>query len=211
MNNYNDPRWDPIFAFAGENDIPLVFHTGVGDINLRPIKGPGGALYNYSRQMNDSVDIIALLVAGGVLDRNPMAHILFAEHSAGWLMGLAERMDEVYHGHAPSIEPKLSRLPSQIVRDQVHCALQNDVGSLMTRRGIGIDAFLFATDYPHSEGTFPFSRQVVDKLQQENPDMTIAELVAVLGGNAARLFKHANLEDKVAARANELETACAKV
>ncbi len=208
LNNYNDARWDPIFAFAAEQGIPLVFHTGVGNINIRALKGPGGALYNYTRQMNDAVDVITQLVAGGVLDRNPGAHILFAEHSAGWLWGLAERMDEVYHGHAPSISPKLSRLPSQIVRDQVHLALQNDGNSSMAiRKGVGIDALLFATDYPHAEGTFPFSKQVVDKLAEDNPDVTTEELVAVLGGNAAKLFKRANLKPQVDARREELMAA----
>ena len=149
--------------------------------------------------------LLVALVAGGVLDRNPGAHILFAEHSAGWLWGLAERMDEVYNGHAPSISPKLSRLPSQSVRDQVHCALQNDGNSSMAiRKGVGIDALLFATDYPHSEGTFPFSKQVIDKLVVDNPDVTEDELVAILGGNAAKLFKRANLGAAVAARRLEL-------
>lgn len=208
LGNYNDPRWDPIFALAAELGIPLVFHTGVGDINIRALKGPGGALFNYTRQMNDAVDVITQLIAGGVLDRNPGAHILFAEHSAGWLWGLAERMDEVYNGHAPSISPKLSRLPSQIVRDQVHLALQNDGNSSMAiRKGVGIDALLFATDYPHAEGTFPFSKQVIDKLAEENPDVTTDELVAVLGGNAAKLFKRANLQTAVDDRRKELAAA----
>jgi len=208
LNNYNDPRWDPIFALAGELGIPLVFHTGVGNINIRALKGPGGALFNYTRQMNDAVDVITQLVAGGVLDRNPKAQILFAEHSAGWLWGLAERMDEVYNGHAPSISPKLSRLPSQIVRDQVHCALQNDGNSSMAiRKGVGIDALLFATDYPHAEGTFPFSKQVIDALVAANPDVSTDELVAVLGGNAAKLFKRANLQPQVDARRAELMAA----
>ena len=207
LNNYNDPRWDPIFAYAGDMGIPLVFHTGVGDINIRALKGPGGALYNYTRQMNDSVDIITQLIAGGVLDRNPKSHILFAEHSAGWLWGLAERMDEVYNGHAVSISPKLSRLPSQIVRDQVHCALQNDTGSVATRRGVGVEALLFATDYPHSEGTFPFSKNVVDRMMEEHPDCSIEEFAAILGGNAAKLFKRANLQAQVDARLKQLVAA----
>lgn len=207
LDNYNDPAWDPIFAFAGDNEVPLVFHTGVGTTGIRALKGPGSAMYNYTRQMNDAVDIITQLVAGGVLDRNPKAHILFAEHSAGWLWGLAERMDEIYEGHAPAIHPKLGRKPSQIVRDQVHCALQNDVGSVATRRGVGIGALLFATDYPHSEGTFPFSMQVVDRMMAENSDAGMSDFVAVLGGNAARLFKRAKLEAKVEERARLLGAA----
>jgi predicted TIM-barrel fold metal-dependent hydrolase len=205
LNNYNDPRWDPIFAYAAQHGVPLVFHTGVGHINIRALKGPGGALYNYTRQMNDSIDVITQLVGGGVLDRNPTAHILFAEHSAGWLYGLAERMDEVYIGHANQIEPKLSRMPSQIVRDQVHCALQNDyMSSMATRKGVGVPALLFATDYPHSEGTFPFSPGIIEAIRKENPDVTIDEWVDVLGGNAARLFSRANLTGRVEERRAEL-------
>src|SRR5690606_20644286 len=117
MDNYNEPVWDPIFALAAENHVPLVFHTGVGTVGIRALKGPGSGMYNYTRQMNDAVDVIAMLVSGGVLDRHPNAHILFAEHSAGWLWGLAERMDEIYEGHAPVVHPKLSRKPSQIIRD----------------------------------------------------------------------------------------------
>jgi predicted TIM-barrel fold metal-dependent hydrolase len=184
---YNDAAWDKFFGICAAAGIPLSFHTGVGNVNLRPLKGAGGALFNYTRQMNDAVDVIAALVGGGVLDRNPDAHILFAEHGAGWLLGLAERMDEVYDGHAPSIQPKLSRKPSEIVRDQVHCAFQNDIGCLLTVPGLSADNFLFSTDYPHSEGTFPFSQNYVHQVEAMT-DLTRDEQEAVLGLNAARLF-----------------------
>jgi len=204
LNNYTDPRWDPIFSFAGEQGIPLAFHTGFGDIDVRPLKGAGGALYNYVRQMNDSIDIITQLVGGGVLDRNPKAHILFAEHSAGWLWSLAERMDEVYIGHANSVEPKLSRMPSQIVRDQVHCSLQNDVdSSVAARRGVGVPALLFASDYPHSEGTFPFTKELIQRMRKDNPDLPSEDLVEILGGNAVKLFSRANLGPRFEDRTRE--------
>ena len=204
LNNYNDPRWDPIFAFAGEAGIPIAFHTGFGDISLRPINGPGGAVFNYTRQMNDAIDIITQLVAGGVLERNPKAHIVFAEHSAGWLWSLAERMDEVYIGHSNSVEPKLKRMPSEIVRDQVHSAFQNDTNSTMAiRKGIGTSALMFATDYPHSEGTFPFTGEVIRQLRANNPEVTPEELVEMLGGNAARLFTRANLQPQFEKRRTE--------
>ena len=190
---YNDPAWDAIFAYAGEVGVPFVFHTATGAVNIRAMKGPGGALFNYTRQMNDAVDCIAALVAGGVLDRNPKAHILFVEFGAGWLMGLAERMDESYQGHAPQVEPKLKRLPTQIVRDQVHCSFQNDTGCLVTRDQLGPHSLLFASDYPHAEGTFPYTRDVVAAMFDKVPDMTEAEKRAVLGGNAAKLFPRSHI------------------
>jgi predicted TIM-barrel fold metal-dependent hydrolase len=163
LNNYNDPRWDPIFAFAGEAGIPIAFHTGFGDISLRPINGPGGAVFNYTRQMNDAIDIITQLVAGGVLERNPKAHIVFAEHSAGWLWSLAERMDEVYIGHSNSVEPKLKRMPSEIVRDQVHSAFQNDTnsqGDWDIRADVRDRLSPLRRDFPvHGRGHPPAARQ----------------------------------------------------
>lgn len=207
LNNYNEPMWDPIFAFAAEQQIPIVFHTGIGDLDIRAKKNAGATLYNYSRQINDAIDIVTLLIAGGVLDRHPDAHIVFAEYSAGWLWSLAERMDEVYQGHANAVFPKLSRWPSQIIREQVHSALQNDIGAIATRAGIGIEPLLFATDYPHSEGTFPFSRDLVDKMFATYPEVTTDEMVAILGGNAAKLFARANLQGLVAERAEQLVNA----
>jgi predicted TIM-barrel fold metal-dependent hydrolase len=61
------------------------------------------------------------------------------------------------------------------------------------RHGIGTSALMFATDYPHSEGTFPFTSDVIRELRERNPDVTPDELVEMLGGNAARLFTRANL------------------
>jgi predicted TIM-barrel fold metal-dependent hydrolase len=188
MPRYNEAVWDPFVARCAEAGIPLAFHTGVGNVNIRAGRGPGAALFNYTRQMNDATDVIAQMVGGGVLDRNPSAHILFVECGAGWLLGLAERMDEVYFGHAPSIQPKLGRKPSDIVRAQVHCSFQNDTGALMTLKGLTADNFLFATDYPHSEGTFPLSMKVIDEAVAKNPDVSAADWAAVLGLNAARLF-----------------------
>jgi predicted TIM-barrel fold metal-dependent hydrolase len=185
---YNDPAWDRVFALAERNDVPLMFHTAVGKVAIRAMRGPGGALFNYSRQMNDAIEATAALVGGGVLDRNPGARIVFLECGAGWLLGLAERMDEVYEGHAPYVSPKLSRRPSDIVRDQVMCSFQNDPGFVYTLKGMPDRAFVYASDYPHSEGTFPYSRRVVDSFMA-CPDATDDQKRNILGLNAARLFK----------------------
>lgn len=207
MPNYNLPEWDPIFAYAGEVDVPLVFHTGTGNVNIIALRGPGGALFNYTRQMNDSVDVICMLVGGGVLDRNPKAKILFVEHGASWLMGVAERLDEVYQGHAPAVNPKLSRKPSEIIKDQVRCTFQNDIGALKTRSVVGTDALLFATDYPHAEGTFPVSRALVDRMFDDVPDITEQEKEAVLGVNAAKLFARSPLLERIEKRKSEATAA----
>jgi hypothetical protein len=48
---------------------------------------------------------------------------------------------------------------------------------------------------------------VVDKMIAHHPDISSDDSVAVLGGNAARLFRRANLSSKVAERAEMLRAA----
>jgi predicted TIM-barrel fold metal-dependent hydrolase len=188
---YNDPVWDRVFSICAEHEIPICIHTSSGFKNIRPMRGPGAAVYNYTCLMNDAINVITILTAGGVLDRNPKAKILLSEYGAGWLLALGERMDEAYFGHAPMVQPKLNRLPSQIVREQVVLCMQNDLGALKSAREQGIETIVFATDYPHSEGTFPYSQELVDKILDEKlvPELTREEREAILGGTACKLFK----------------------
>ena len=185
---YNDPEWDTLFSVAEANEIVLMFHTAVGKVNIRAMRGPGGAVFNYARQMSDAIEATSALVAGGVLDRHPGVKIMFLECGAGWLLSLAERLDESYFNHGPYALPKLSRKPSDIVRDQVMCSFQNDPGFIYTLKDMPETAFCFASDYPHSEGTFPFSRDIVDSFMAM-PDATDEQKRSILGLNAARLFK----------------------
>lgn len=190
---YNEPVWDPIYQYAGEHAIPLIMHTGTGKVNLKTTRGPGGALINYTRQMEDATNAIMFLVGGGVLDRHPKTKVVFAECGASWLVGLGERMDEVYHAHSHFVAPKLGRLPSQIVKDQVVLAFQNDKNCVVNREAMGLSTMIWASDYPHKEGTFPHSREVIAKLF-EGVDISESDKRAILGETAAKLFR---IEPKV--------------
>jgi predicted TIM-barrel fold metal-dependent hydrolase len=76
---YNSEEWDPIFAFAAAEQIPLIYHTGTGLADVVVERGAGAAIFNYTRQINYAMDTITLLFAGGVLDRNPGAKVVAIE------------------------------------------------------------------------------------------------------------------------------------
>lgn len=185
---YNDAAWDPVFQCAGELGVVLVMHTGTGLETVIYERGPGAAIINYSHQMNDALVAVQYLVAGGVLDRNPKAQVAFIECGASWLAAIAERMDEVNDGHAPFVYPKLSLPPSAIIRRQIKASFQHDRACIASRHLTGTQALLWASDYPHAEGTFPHSQQVISSLF-EGIDISEQEKADILGGNAARLFR----------------------
>ena len=53
------------------------------------------------------------------------------------------------------------------------------------RYEIGLDQFMWGSDYPHDEGTAPYTRE---HLRQLFHDTDPAELQQLLAGNAARVY-----------------------
>jgi predicted TIM-barrel fold metal-dependent hydrolase len=83
--------------------------------------------------------------------------------------------------------------PSDYARRNCHVTLGADRAPLLAREVTGIEPLLWASDYPHPEGTFPESQQVVARIFA---DLPAEEMNAVVYGNAARLY---GLEDRAAA------------
>ncbi|MFC4295829.1 amidohydrolase family protein [Novosphingobium tardum] len=188
LPRYNDPKWDPIFALAGELGIVFVLHTGTGLESVVVERGPGAAIINYTNQMNDAVSSCMYLVAGGVLDRNPKAKVAFIESGASWLVALAERMDEVHDAHENFVHPKLSRMPSKIIDDQVWASFQHDRACIASAHLPGGRNVMWGSDYPHAEGTFPSSRPITEALF-EGMSVPVDTKRAILGLNGANLFR----------------------
>jgi predicted TIM-barrel fold metal-dependent hydrolase len=185
---YTSDYWDPIFAAAQRLGIVFAMHTGTGRYDVLSFRGPGGAIMNYGIQSCDGWVSIMALVSGGVLDRYPGSHVVVIEGGASWLAPLCERMDEIYVAHAPFVRPKLSIMPSEVVARQVHCQFQTDRAAIMARSVTGTQALIWGADYPHHEGTFPHSRNVLAHLF-DGIDISETEQADILGGNAARLFR----------------------
>ena len=185
---YTRDVWDPVFAAAERLGIVFVLHTGTGRTDVRSFRGPGGAVMNYAIQSCDGMITIMALVAGGLLDRFPAAKVCVIEGGASWLAALAERMDEVYVAHEPFVRPKLSLPPGEIIARQVACSFQTDRACIMSRSVTGTQALMWGADYPHHEGTFPRSRQVIADLF-EGIEISEQDKADIIGGNAARLFR----------------------
>jgi predicted TIM-barrel fold metal-dependent hydrolase len=168
MPKYNDEAWDPVFELGGELGIVFVMHTGTGLETVQPERRAGGAVINYTNQACDAWNAIQYLVAGGLLDRHPKSRVAVIESGV--------------------VRPKLSLMPSEIVERQVSAGFQNDRACILSRSVTGVRPLLWGSDYPHAEGTFPRSKQVIERLFA-GVDISEKDKADILGGNAARLFR----------------------
>ncbi|MCU1426113.1 MAG: amidohydrolase family protein [Actinomycetia bacterium] len=181
---YNRPEFDALWKIAADAGIPLSLHTGTGALPQHE-RGPGGAVINYAKVGLLSAETLCYFAASGVLERFPGLRLVFVETGAGWLAYCCERMDEAFEEHQQWVNPKLEAAPSHYVKRQCHVTLGADRAPLLTREITGIEPLLWASDYPHPEGTFPKSQDVVARIFA---GLGADEMEAIVCTNAARLY-----------------------
>lgn len=182
---YNRVEYDDLWRVASDAGMPLSLHTGTGALPQHE-RGPGGAVINYAKVGLLSAETLCYFSASGALERFPGLRLVFVETGAGWFAYCCERMDEAFEEHAQWVNPKLAAPPSHYAKTQCHVTLGADRAPLLTREITGVEPLLWASDYPHPEGTFPHSQEVVERIFADVPE---PEMQAIVGGNAARLYQ----------------------
>jgi len=132
-----------------------------------------------------AIEPIVQFCSSGVSERFPKLRFGTVEAGIGWVAWMLAAMDEGYTKHHFWVSPKLPMLPSDYFRRQGFATFQDDRIGLETRKWIGIDNLLWGDDYPHHEGTWPRSQEVIDRTMA---DLTEEERRKVLGLNAAKLY-----------------------
>jgi predicted TIM-barrel fold metal-dependent hydrolase len=188
---YNDPIYERFWSLLEEIGMVATFHVGTG-LDPRYQRGPGGNVTSYVETYTPVQWAVSYLVASGVLERHPDLHLAFIECGASWLAALVERMDEAYRYKSKYVEPRLPLTPGEYVRRQVHVSFQHDQAALRFLDITGLEAIMFGTDYPHPEGTFPDTQEVLEDAFRGVPEDVVD---AVAGGNFAKLFKLQGWDD----------------
>lgn len=185
--NYDLAMYDPLWALLQDLDLPAVFHVATGR-GPRGAKGEGGAVINYAAHaLTQCVDPLTCLCASGVLDRFPKLRFAAVEAGIGWIPWLLDAMDEGYRKHHMWVRPKLKLLPSDYFRRQGFATFQEDPAGLALARDYELeDNFMWASDYPHHEGTWPHSAEAIERTMGGLREEARAK---ILGLNAARFLK----------------------
>lgn len=183
--------WEPLWAAADAANMVLAYHIGTGCETV-VYRGPGGAVVNYMETMYPGMRVVSHLVAGGALDRHPSLKVLIAEAGAGWVPALGDRMDEAYRQHGMFVRPRLSRLPSEIIREQVYASFQHDISAVQIIEDSHYDNVMWGDDYPHLEGTYGHTQETLHQLF-DAVDPRIAD--RVLRGTFEELFNVPPMND----------------
>ncbi len=171
QEDYHRDVWEPLWAAAEEAGIVLAFHIGSDPLDLESgqlaaatFRGPGSAVLNYAETTFSGQRAAMKLVASGALDRHPALRVLISEGGAGWVPFMADRMEEGYRQHSTVVRPKLTRSPREILYSQVYVSFQHDVSGVTAMTAGGYRNVAWGSDYPHQEGTFGHTQEVLHGL-----------------------------------------------
>jgi predicted TIM-barrel fold metal-dependent hydrolase len=172
--DFNRPYWDPLWDAAEAAGMVLTVHTGppVGEDPIHH-HGPGAGTMNYLYACYGGMDMAAMMAASGILDKRPNLKLLISEAGASWLPFIGDRLDEAFRQHAEFVRDRLTRMPSEILRNQVYASFQHDPSAVLTVSAMGYPNVMWGSDYPHIEGTFGHTQKTLHELfDDETPEVS---------------------------------------
>jgi predicted TIM-barrel fold metal-dependent hydrolase len=196
---YGSPDYDPFWQAASDLSMPLSLHV----LTAGELKGPtnkltgdilrSGPAAATTRQVGGyifmTVDVqftLVSLVLNRVLERFPRLKIVSAENDTGWLPHFMYRMDHAYKKYwSVAGMRQFEMKPSDFLRRQVLATFQDDPIGPATYEYFGADNYMWASDFPHSDSTWPNSKEVVRTGFARVPDEITRKMVF---GNAAGLY-----------------------
>ncbi len=194
---YNSPDYDPLWACAQANGMPLNLHISTnrptqstkGDQNMGN-EDLDAATMAYMTNVDHWVRMsLAWMILSGVFERFPQLQVGSVEMELSWAPHFLDRLDYNYTqrgvGQAIAHQLKEGMLPSDYFHSNIFLGFQEDALGIRDRHIIGVDQLLWGSDYPHQESTFPRSREIINEILV---DCTEEEKAKIVGDNCARVY-----------------------
>jgi predicted TIM-barrel fold metal-dependent hydrolase len=178
------PAGDGLWSAAEELGIPVSLHIGAGKALMHKLADPADAHLPGVREAYISTvpmtinEHIATLIYGGVFERHPELRVVIAESGIGWLPYYLERMESVFDRHRHYLKSQLTRHPTEVFQKHMFATFQEDHSGLRLRDVLGVDTLMWASDYPHTDTTWPDSRKVVERYFAEVPPVDRRRILA---------------------------------
>ena len=190
------PEYEPIWAVCEELEMPINHHSGGGTPDFGMHLPQSLAMYMLEVTWWAHRTLWHLMFSG-VFERYPKLQFALTETGTAWVPGVLNELDEFYsrmkyedqcseHMFGGPAVAKLSLKPSEYFARQCHigasflspkdCALRHE---------IGIDRIMWGSDYPHIEGSYPYTREL---LRLTFAGVDPAEIQQLVAGNVAALY-----------------------
>jgi len=187
-----DPEYDRLWALCQDLGVVLNHHGGTGSPDYGPYKVALPIRLVETGWF--STRSYTHLVLSGVFERFPRLKYIVTESGCFGVPSTLQTLDMLWKrmrtgavGEFQFADGSLPPEPPSFYakRNCFYGASSPSPRELAGRHEIGVDHLLWGSDYPHYEGTYPYTRK---SLRHTFHAMPQAEVRAMLGENAAKLY-----------------------
>jgi predicted TIM-barrel fold metal-dependent hydrolase len=186
-----DPGWDRLWAAAAQTGLPISFHLKGGtwsrQLGYRRGKWQSAAFASVLPLQLD--EPLAIMMFSGALERHPGLELVLAEAGVGWVPYFVARMDLEWRNLRAQLDYATSAPPSELFRRQVKVTFEEEELGAQLIPLLGADSCMWASDYPHTDSTFPHSMRAIEQALSALPAEDRRKVTAT---NCARLYRFAD-------------------
>ena len=188
-----DHAYDPIWEVCADLGVVVNTHSGTGSPNYGG--RPGAALMQMNEIPFYSQRPLVHLLLGGVFQRFPKLQYCLTELGGAWVVPMLQQLDllieRVRSGASGEMRYTADDMPLTMTATEMFhqsCHLGASMAGpadVAARKELGLGAIMWGSDYPHDEGTHPYS---LERIRYAFHDIDPQETYAMLTGNAAELY-----------------------
>jgi predicted TIM-barrel fold metal-dependent hydrolase len=181
------PDWEPLWHAAEECELSISFHAGgtpskpIQTDDVRTLKAAHASRLTQFQIV--TAEFLSAVIFGGALERHANLKIVLGESGLGWIPYVLERMDLEFEDQFRDLD--LSLKPSEYWRRQMYATFQQDHVGIALLDTLGADNVMWGSDYPHPDGVFPDSQEVLQQQLGRVPEAARSKIVC---DNAAALY-----------------------
>jgi predicted TIM-barrel fold metal-dependent hydrolase len=181
-----DRAWDRLWSAAEETGLPISFHIKGGTSSKLTYRLGKWQSAAYATVLPLQLDEpLAIMLFGGALERHPRLTLVLAESGIGWLPYFLARCDLEWNALRDKLDDAPSIAPSEIFGRQVFATFEEEPLAAELIPLLGADVCMWASDYPHTDSTFPESRRAIEETLGTLPPEDLRKITAT---NCARLY-----------------------
>ena len=187
------PDYDRLWKVCEDLDVPINAHGGTGSPDYGPY--PVSALLMIMEVQFYGQRPFVHMLLSGVFERFPKLKFVMTEQGCAWVPPMLQHLDSML----ANIRKNKAVGELRFADDHIlpkgateyfhqNCWMgvsQPGQADAAARDIIGIDRFMWGSDYPHDEGTYPFTREHLRQIFHDVDEPTMRKILAE---NCANLY-----------------------
>lgn len=179
-------HWDPFFAACAETETVVNMH--IGSSSRMPATSPDAPVaVAATLSFNNAMASMSDWLFSGKLVQFPTLKLAYSEGQIGWIPYILERADTVWQEHRAwaGVKDLVPEPPSTYYYRQIFGCFFRDRHGVQSLEQVGVENTTFETDYPHTDSTWPDTKQVAMELTAGLTEEVTRKLMR---GNAIRML-----------------------